>query len=404
MAGLNQGMQLKENLKKKVTQGFSSEEKEGFTGILGSNPAMDNLNDRDTAHTKVKTTKFNNNIAQYGTEYDALKKRTERYLNDSAKVYETKKNYNVFFNKRETQKQITGKKQKGCVSVESIKKNDIPIADGFDKAYPNNFTTFVEAENACKLWALDTGNTVYSVNKDSMGKFQCRTGTGYSTLSQYSKPSTLYTIVKGNANAAQGGLFGNGQIGTWTGQKQGSGNDPYQINALNLIPTGYEKCNRIIGGGINQQSITANYGRNCSWDNRDPVNARYVAVTSNSYGDCIQISQLVVVANNVNVALRAKIHPSTSPTLGPSRPEFVVDGWYGARSYPLIYHSTCGKDQRWIVDLGRAYPIQRIFYFNRLDCCWERANGMLLMLINETGNEVLKTFTLNSNLVQVFFV
>lgn len=581
MAGLDQGMKLKEQKEKKVTKGFESGTKEGFSGILGSNADMDNVITSNTAQTKEKTTHFNNNIAQYGSDYDALKKKTHSYLNNSENDYALKKNYNVFFNKRATQSEVTGKKQKGCVTFASINNDNLKIADGFDTAYPNNFTNYTDAENACKLWAIDSGKTVYALNQDSTGKYQCRTGQGYSELSQYTKPSTLYKVLTGNEKAKEGGLFGNGQIGTWSGQTEGrrlppmtdatllvkynsdsygwgprptyyriwgppsspggrytgwgnnywpsnrdawwistnelyyvgtmgyfyyeyknpsarkivvyivsddagelkvngtvmpetrgpygqgghayfdinidsgviifnyklingggpgafvfyaqdyQGNvlftsgpgwvyskinnedavsDPYRVTTLNIAPTGYEKCDRIIGGGINRGSITATYGRNCSYDTQPAPNIRYVVVWSNPAGECLQISQIVVNSMEngsfVNVAPRGRIFAASPTWPGngnhQTRPETAIDGHQGARSYPSIYHSICNRGTVWALDLGKEYPVSQIKYYNRSDCCSGRANGMTIKLWKGDGQTMTKTLTLSGALEQVF--
>ena len=581
MAGLNQGIKLKEKMKNKIIQAFSSKDTEGFAGILGSNPQMDNVIKRDNAQTEAKTTNFNNNIAQYGTDYDALKQKTDLYLDDTENDYALKKNYNVFINKRETQMQVSGEKQKGCVTSGSI--SSLQIARGFAKAYPNNFSNYADAETACKLWAVDTGSAVYGLNQNDTGQFQCRIGQGYTDLTQYTKPSTLYTLVTGNNRARAGGLFGNGQIGTWTGQtddrrlppmtpvtlvvkynsdsyyswswsrrrqnqsawgpptppgerytgwgynyfpnnrdawwistnelyyvgtmgyfyyeydspsdrqiwiymvvddsgvlkvngkvitehnsNQGTGGhvyfnvdivkginifsfelvntggpgafvlyavdfpvgdttkpvlftsgpgwvyskinnqddvaDTYRVKALNLVPTGFEKCNRLIGGGVNKNSIVANYGRNCSYDTQPPGNIRYINVSSNPDGECIQIAQLAVISDGVNVAPRGKVSYADRTWQGETRPSTAIDGTLAPRAYPNIYHSVCNKGQQWVLDLGKGYPVSRIIYYNRSDCCSNRANGMKIYLYHVDGRTVLKTLTLSGALVQEFGV
>jgi hypothetical protein len=577
MAGLNQGLKLKQKIKNTIVQGFSKSKTEGFTGILGSNPDMDNVIKRDNAQTEAKTTDFDNNIVQYGSNYDALKERTRIYLNNPENDYSLRRNYNVFINKRASQMQISGEKQKGCVTRGSL--NDLELADGFDSAYPNNFSNYTDAENACKLWAVDSGAAVYSLNKNSSGQFQCRTGQGYRDLTQYTKPATLYTVVKGNNRAKAGGLFGNGQIGTWTGQFEdrrlppmtpatllvkynsdsyGSGpqptyqrvwgpptmpgegytgwgnnywsenkdawwistdelfysgtmgyfyyeytspaakkisiytvfddegvlkvndnvinetsgswgngghvyfnvdiveglnifmveiinsgggpggfvlyaadtpngdrtkpilftsgpgwvyskinnesqvSDPYRISATNLVPTGFEKCHRLIGGGVNKHSIVANYGRNCSSDTQPGLSIQYIQINSNGR-QCIQIAQLAVFSNGVNVAPRGKIRSSSSTRNTGTRPETAIDGTLSPRAYPNIYHSDCEGNEHWILELDKGYVVNRIIFYNRSDCCSDQANGMRMDLYSPQPTTVkIKSIMLTSALVQEF--
>jgi len=214
---LNQGGKFYENMKKKINETFSIGEKEGFNGILGSNSVMDYTINTETKRTDTSATNYNNNIAQYGTDYANLQKKTNQYLKNKKNDYELKKNYNVFINKASNEGEFPEINQKGCVTKNSI--NNLSIAPGFNAAYPNNFTTFKKAELACKLWAADSKKTVFAVNKDNTGKFQCYTGNSLGgNIKQYTKPAAIYSLVTGDSGSAKGGLFGNGQIGVWNGQ------------------------------------------------------------------------------------------------------------------------------------------------------------------------------------------
>jgi hypothetical protein len=55
-----------------------------------------------------------------------------------------------------------------------------------------------------------------------------------------------------------------------------------------------------------------------------------------------------------------------------------------------------------MVDFTKTYPIKRVEYYNRADCCWGRANGMLLELLDE-NKQVIWTQTLDSNFKQVYY-
>jgi hypothetical protein len=584
---LKQGGQFYENMMNKVKNIFSAGEKEGFNGILGSNSAMDNTISSETANTNTSRANFNNNIAQYGTDYAALQKKTDEYIKDKSNDYELKKNYNVFINKNSNEGEIPEKRQQGCVTAASAQASIKNITNGnFSAAYPNNFTNFAEAKSACKLWAADNKQTVFALNQDNTGKYQCYMGTDLTTTSliQYTKPAMIYNVLSGDKSALQGGLFRNGQIGTWTGKvesktwnipnmnkpsliskfnssdysngpqplhpgtwgapsqggwginvwpndnsawwlstsnwsyvgtmgyfyyvynspaaktiviyaivddncvlkingtmitmigKYGTGGRVYLANipagknvfelelintggpaafvfyaadspnyrsllfsstttgwgytstpvpnynlitnltvdpknpdgltTLNPVPTGYTNCDILVGGGVNKNTITATYGRNCSSDTQPPLNVRYVTVRANVNGDCLQISQIVVNAlvngSIVNVAPNGTIVYASPSWSNMTNPKTAIDGTLAPRAHPNIYHSICRKGTGWSLDLGQTYPVTQIKYYNRSDCCSQRANGMKIYLIDESKNNILKVLTLTGALEQSF--
>ncbi len=215
--GINQGTTYLKNSANKLIQGFKSKTKEGFDGILGDNNDMANVVRSDKANTQTQMYNFNNNIAQYGADYQSLKERTNLYLNDSKNNYNLKKNYNIFVNKSVNQDKIKETNQLGCataISTQASIKN-ITYDPEFVKAYPKNFTNYADANTACKLWAADTASTVYAVNQNANGKdYHCYTGKGLlPNLKQYTKPNNLYTLSTGDKTTIKGGLFANSQIG-----------------------------------------------------------------------------------------------------------------------------------------------------------------------------------------------
>jgi hypothetical protein len=210
-----QGEKYLKKIQNKITKN-----QEGFNGIMGNNSAMDSTFARDQTTNTANVNQLNNNIAQYGTAYVALKKKTENYLNDSTNNYNKEKNYNIFINQSLNQANIAETNQLGCVRSQSVQASlkNITEAVGFRTAYPNNFTNYAEAETACKLWAADSGSTAYALNKDANGTFRCYTGSALMpNMEQYTKPKNLYTVAPGNTTSVQGGLFNNGQIGSFSG-------------------------------------------------------------------------------------------------------------------------------------------------------------------------------------------
>jgi hypothetical protein len=581
----NQGMKYKNGKEQIIQQGFKSE-REGFRGILGNNIYMDNVIRRDTANTKTNTYAFNDNLAQYGSQYQTLKEETKSYIDNSRMVQSVNKNYNLFINKSQGMADIKESNQYGCVTRESI--SNLTLASGFAAAYPENFTNYADANNACKLWAADSDKTVYAVTKDETGKYQCSTGSDLaSNIKPSMKAGTVYTVLAGDATAVQGGLFANGQIGVWAGTIIASNNqwniskmkkpmrikkfnnntyaanetpfalslhgwwgdsnpppltspnsriwgvnmfpnsiawwmgnsreentptatrnadgtksyfyytfnapsampvflyavlpsaiglkingvnkgmtpvngswfwgatlsmnlpagqnvfelssytglpnsgfvfyaatadkntvlfksgdpdwgvtttpvpdfnlianatidqaNPRGLKTLNPAPTGYDKCDVLMGGGINKASISASFGRNCSDKTHGPLNIRYVKVIANARGDYLQIDQIVVNAllNGVitNVANRGTVSQSNFwPGTSPLSP---IDGTLTTR--PILggyYSESPSSTNYWQLDLGQDYPVTEIVYYNRGDCCQNRANGMTINLKANNG-------------------
>ena len=201
-SSINQGGKYNNSKLTLIKQGFKSGSCEGFTGILGSNRNMDNVIARDTDKTNSRVNDLNDSISTYKDNYDKLKTKSDSYINDIPVDTTVLKNYNVFINKITSLEKMPEVNQKGCVTIDSI--SNLSIADGFDEAYPENFTIFADIKNACKLWAANMGKTVFAINKNTSGKYQCNVGTGLnSTITQNLRPAKLYTVLTGDASAIQ---------------------------------------------------------------------------------------------------------------------------------------------------------------------------------------------------------
>ena len=120
---------------------------------------------------------------------------------------------------------------------------------------------------------------------------------------------------------------------------------------------------------------------------------------------CIQISQLAVYSNGVNVAQNKPVSSANvySDSLGSCPPQNAVDGDLSQRQYPNIYHSSCKTGDYWLVDLQQEYPVDKVVYYNRSDSFSDRANGMMIDLMDST-KKVIKTLTLNGDMIQSFDV
>ena len=203
----------------------------------------------------------------------------------------------------------------------------------------------------------------------------------------------------------------------------------------------YIKCDKFIGGDINTQSITASYGRNCSNIQVKPLTARYVKVKMMKW-EWLQMSQLAIWGYEngklTNLAYKCRTnqpgtirvksfwrkhrHTGDRGWSNHARLNYLVDGKLKVKSYGQGgYHAgypRYGEGFRHdfvLFDLGASYPITKIVYYNRGDCCQYRANGMQINLyttqppisgINQTddGGLLSPPITLTSAAVQEFNV
>jgi len=123
-------------------------------------------------------------------------------------------------------------------------------------------------------------------------------------------------------------------------------------------------------------------------------NARYVRL-SNAY-QCLQISQIACYDNQgVNQCFGKPTSYSTTYGYG-SQPNFAVDGTMASRSFPQIFHSGCKSNDYFMVDMSAVYPIKKIVYYNRADCCQNRATGILVELL-DANKQTVWTGTLAGN-------
>jgi hypothetical protein len=619
----HQGIKYNNGKQQIIQKGFASGlDVEGFSGILGSNYYMDNVISTETANTFNTSYAHNDNIAQYGTKYNALKQKTQAYVNKSKNVENIYKNYNIFVNRSMGLADIEETNQKGCVTRDSI--SNLTLATRFAEAYPNNFPNYKDANNACKLWAADSANSVYAVTRDENWKYKCYIGSEVAPkITENTKYSTLYTVLDGDATSKEGGLFTNGQIGIWAGPaipaapkpnveidpkwniknmkkpmwvkkfnsntydrneipyfyarndgwwgfsnppppsranvgvwgvnmfpnsiawwlgnlrekntpragySRGDGTksyfyyvynapsempvffyalsdsgfllkinglnkfmtpldgskswwgstlsmnlpagqnvfeistatglpnsgfvfyaatedkntvlfksgdpdwgvtmipvpdykmidsppvdqaNPLVIKTLNPVPTGYNNCDVLMGGGIQKSSILASYGRNCSDNTMEPLNIRYIKLIPKD-GRFLQISQIVVNAyvDSVitNVAGRGTTTATPSwqsvgdrPNYSPTRlaKDIPIDGTVKVRTYPNIYHAGYQfGNVFWELDLGQDYSVTQIVYYNR-DVVPDRAEGMK-MILSSNNETVYQPITLTAGAIQSF--
>jgi len=124
---------------------------------------------------------------------------------------------------------------------------------------------------------------------------------------------------------------------------------------------------------------------------------RYVRVQARR--PYLQIGYLSVqTADGTNVA--AGKRASASGTYPGTRASNAVNGQPGTRAHPNYWHATANLDW-WEVDLGQEYPITKVVFYNRRECCSDRAQDALISLMDSRRN-VVNTATLNSGPVQQF--
>jgi len=132
-----------------------------------------------------------------------------------------------------------------------------------------------------------------------------------------------------------------------------------------------------------------------------PLNIRYVRVAYPSgVGKCIQIAQIAVYSGGMNVAI-GKTTTASDPYSVDSSSGKAIDGTLAPRNYPDIYHSKCDPGNFWELDLSQEYPIEKLVYYNRLDCCNDRADGMLVSLM-DNNRTILQNIKLSDALTQSF--
>ena len=180
--------------------------------------------------------------------------------------------------------------------------------------------------------------------------------------------------------------------------------DPYMFSTVNTEPNGFSTCDKLIGGAINTKTINATYGKNCSTSTKTPLDVRYISINPNDKGDPIQISQLVVMAflNGIqqNVAARGTVN--APPSLMGLDTRIPVNG----KTDNKLYWSSEKGDRGWQLDLGTAYPLVSITFYNRPEFNWY-ADGMTIGVNEGKGGgdyTLINPIMLTGQLVQTFGV
>lgn len=228
-----QGILYIENKLKKISNLFFGEGKEGFSGLLGPHAGMEQKNSSEKLETQSNVNALKNNLAQYSTATNTLKDKTTAYFNKTS-TYSKNRNFNVFVNEV-IDPEITSVSRCISNSTASLSTATLAEADQFAAAYPNNFASFADAKNACKTWAIDSGNQVFALTKGTTpNSYKCYTGTNdsYLNIAQYTKPEVAYNLTGATStDATKGGLFSNGRVGVYAGNAS-AGTDACKITNM----------------------------------------------------------------------------------------------------------------------------------------------------------------------------
>ena len=372
---------------------------EGFSGIIG-NAAINQKNLKEKKQYTDDHIDLDRKTSAYSTAYKSLEEKTRDYLKHEQST--NKRNYNIFSNQNPNSSQLKDTYE-GCY----IKNNNLgPANSAFKQAYPANLNLSEdEVNDACKQWAIDSGKSVYAISKDSMGEYQCFTGDDANAA----KNSGAYTVTRIASTLAEsdngmfGGLFKNGQLGIYHQDQTTKINSDSVTNTINP-PVGFEKCNLFTGGSIIPTSITANFGVNCSNTTKNPLKIKSIKFRNPT--NYIQIGQVAVYAyykdgKEQNIAKHGTVSVKNT-WHNMNMKDNPIDGDMVTQSHPKGYHSANVNDKNfWRLDFDKEYPMTQFVYYNRGDCCQERASTMLVDFIGE--NDVVKqTIRLTGGMIQTY--
>jgi len=115
-----------------------------------------------------------------------------------------------------------------------------------------------------------------------------------------------------------------------------------------------------------------------------------------------QVSYVAVSTPDGKVVSEGKGVTSSCGSCGyPAAPNVIVNGKAEIRAHPGAWHST-GSNLDWIeIDLGQDYPVSKVVFYNRADCCQERSNGAVLTLL-DSGRGTVDSALLNGDNMQIF--
>jgi len=249
---------------------------------------------------------------------------------------------------------------------------------------------------ACNIKYLDNNGQTVNINTDITNGFN----TGLANLTENSKQQTSYIIFT----------------------------PPIYTNSIIIYPTKFViwpsmRCDLLL-------PIVPTITRSPSQPQPQPtaiitankivlnnVNTPNIIIDGTNYGKILEISQLAVYSmiNGVktNVATKGTA-TSSSVYTPPSTDQRVysasnaIDGVLQIKNHTDDKPPFCSKSissntigETWTLTLDKTYTIDSIVFYNRADCCQERANGVTVKFYNNSSLTVpVGTYTLNSELIQ----
>jgi hypothetical protein len=130
-----------------------------------------------------------------------------------------------------------------------------------------------------------------------------------------------------------------------------------------------------------------------------PSGTRFVRIqSSQAY---LQVSYVSVQTADGKVVSEGKSVSSSCGSCGyPAAPSVIVNGKAEARGHPGEWHGTSNND--WIeIDLGQSFHVAKVVFYNRADCCAERATRAILTLLDADRKQV-DAAVLNGDMMQIF--
>jgi len=119
-----------------------------------------------------------------------------------------------------------------------------------------------------------------------------------------------------------------------------------------------------------------------------------VRIADDASSTCIQVAQLAVYnEKNKNVALYRPVKYQNS--WWDSRTQSPTDGTMSNRPFPQIYHdgwpcSGNASGNYMEIELAEKTHVSKVTYYNRSDCCWDRALHLVVELIDENRNVIAR--------------
>lgn len=393
---LNQGldyMSNKFNKFNKITSIFSPSVKEGFNfrGILGSNTNMNAKIERDKNNINNMTYGLNSRISDYNISRNNLRKKQIEYLDNSNDTI-TRRNFNMFINSIPNPSISS---YNACVDTTSLNVNMAPDTN-FNTAYPlitdadgnqqSNFSTFADAKEACKTWAIDSNKTVFALSKDQTNdkQYNCHVGDNPSTA-LYTRATKAYELVDGSSDGAnRGGLFKNGLIGVYTSNDTSTTTQTKDFSYLleNLLKT--PKPYKIAQFGVSTNNIWYRSG----WEDNKKQNgntfpdrsAQWIWDNANNYG--LTKNMYYFYTNNSGSDIQAKLH-------------IMVDNYINKFVFNGVEDTTLINQRDYVpIKNITLIPGLNVFHFVFGNSGYHR--GAVISLIKDSDNTILFNSTNNN--------